>query len=76
LSDNRNHPEATYLQSQNGNLYRFNALEAEVVPSEFSALHSDVPKEISWVSEALGNYNHTHYTRVLLIIPKDAHQTP
>ena len=56
-SDDSNHPEASYLQSQNGNLYRFNALtvDTDSDSSEFSALHGDVPKEISWVSEALGS---------------------
>jgi len=39
--------EIVYLQSQNGNLYPSE-------PSEFERLLSDVPRDISWVTEALG----------------------
>lgn len=46
---------ASYLQSQNGNIYssRFFELPNDD-PSEFGALREDVPSTIPWVTEALG----------------------
>ncbi|CAE6442186.1 unnamed protein product [Rhizoctonia solani] len=52
--------EVYYLQSQNGNIY--NAVDFESGSNKTSnselcpELLSDVPKEISWASEAFGNY--------------------
>ena len=49
--------EVCYLQSQNGNLYSAaslnGALDTDV--SEFEPFAHDVPKDISWCSEALGS---------------------
>ena len=42
-----NASEVHYLQSQNGNLHSANG--------EFEPLTHDVPKDISWCSEALGS---------------------
>lgn len=45
----RYNEETLYLQSQNGNLY---------TGSEYEALREDVPREVSWCSEALGTTLH------------------
>ncbi|OJA19021.1 hypothetical protein AZE42_00381 [Rhizopogon vesiculosus] len=46
---------ASYLQSQNGNIYSSRSFESpKDDPSEFGALREDVPSNIPWVTEALG----------------------
>ncbi|KAG2367375.1 Clavaminate synthase-like protein [Suillus spraguei] len=46
---------ASYLQSQNGNIYSSRFFEVpNDDPSEFGALREDVPSSIPWVTEALG----------------------
>jgi peptidyl-lysine (3S)-dioxygenase / protease len=46
---------ASYLQSQNGNIYSSRYFESpNDAPSEFCALRGDVPTSIPWVTEALG----------------------
>ncbi|KAG2754783.1 Clavaminate synthase-like protein [Suillus brevipes Sb2] len=46
---------ASYLQSQNGNIYSSRFFESpHDDPSEFCALREDVPSNIPWVTEALG----------------------
>jgi len=50
--------EVCYLQSQNGNLHSTDSLKGEVLDntdiSELEPLTCDVPKDISWCTEALG----------------------
>ncbi|KAF8621666.1 hypothetical protein AX15_007680 [Amanita polypyramis BW_CC] len=56
LGTEQNPVEATYLQSQNGNLYTSNYFTGDI-PSdltEFEPLRKDVPSEVSWCSKALG----------------------
>ncbi|OCB90872.1 hypothetical protein A7U60_g1896 [Sanghuangporus baumii] len=43
--------EVYYLQSQNGNLYALQDAESHC---EFDPLRTDVPKDVSWATEALG----------------------
>ena len=46
-----------YLQSQNGNVYTASDFLSDVdtvEKSELEPLLDDVPKEVSWASEALG----------------------
>ncbi|KAH9482667.1 Bifunctional peptidase and (3S)-lysyl hydroxylase Jmjd7 [Psilocybe cubensis] len=54
-------PEIYYLQSQNGNLFSSSSFDSESNEatdnnSEFFPLLSDVPKEVPWCSEALGQH--------------------
>ncbi|PPQ94017.1 hypothetical protein CVT25_009865, partial [Psilocybe cyanescens] len=51
--------EVHYLQSQNGNLFSSNSFDSDEKDSsvsEFAPLLPDVPKEIPWCSEALGQH--------------------
>lgn len=46
---------ASYLQSQNGNIYSSRSFESPSDDSsEFDTLREDVPSNIPWVTEALG----------------------
>ena len=54
VSDDRS-SEVCYLQSQNGNLHSANSLNGDTDISEFEPLTCDVPKDISWCTEALGS---------------------
>lgn len=50
--------EVCYLQSQNGNLHSADSLNGvldDTNISEFEPLTRDVPKDISWCTEALGS---------------------
>lgn len=57
VSDDKS-PEVYYLQSQNGNLHSADSLNGALDDtniSEFEPLTRDVPKDISWCTEALGS---------------------
>jgi hypothetical protein len=58
VSDDDESSEVCYLQSQNGNLYSadsLNGVSDDTNISEFEPLIHDVPKDISWCTEALGS---------------------
>ena len=44
--------EVYYLQSQNGNLYTSSG--GEDMSNEYEALRPDVPRDVSWATDALG----------------------
>jgi jumonji domain-containing protein 7 len=65
VSDDKN-SEVCYLQSQNGNLHSADSLNGvldDTDISEFEPLTHDVPKDISWCTEALGSIlSRLHYS--------------
>ena len=53
-----------YLQSQNGNLYSFR--DESQSQSEYELLREDVPSEVSWCSEAFGQFSTSVTTSTML----------
>lgn len=56
------HSEIYYLQSQNGNIYSSRYFKEDSLdsPSEFEPLRPDVPKDITWCTEAFGEWIATY----------------
>lgn len=56
LTSDSTHSEIYYLQSQNGNIYSSRYFKEDSLdsPSEFEPLRPDVPKDITWCTEAFG----------------------